>query len=476
MTNHRKTGHSNAPDGCSTGLIAFYRRGDVVHAVPSGAERLAHVVYTHPVSGKTYSGDIFLTDSRQLAGMPTTVDLVAETASNATYQIVAAHLELVDHVRALFARDLRRFVDNDERFGVSPVLTNRVEVVATIEPSVIVRMGNVVVEDGAKQLFHDSCCLDLVLDFATWCATALTPEGYFTPGARCLYCYAKCSNARGFPFVGNLFPQHLVAQIQHAMRIRAERGLPTRCLRLGAKTDAGHPLFREYFAASLEAGIAVGLSVAVPTKYPTFHDPETTKLLIRARAIVMPSFGADELEPGAVSWGMTQEARIEGGIKLQEAGVTTVPFVAVDPSQELGGDAFRPVVGAALRHFDRVQLLPIRLRNKALARQVLGGWDELVLPGPNGEPPRFEAAKNVARIPLVYHPSITALIGDNTGTVRMCAHNSQQSHCGKCFVPGEVGTVTGVAPATVLAPLAKAEITTVPPIISANIRGRGRSS
>ncbi len=313
-----------------------------------------------------------------------------------------------------------------------------------------------VVEDGAKQKFVEDCILDLTLDFSAWCGSCVAPDGSFDPVRRCAYCYAKGNKLR-FPKTRSVDSAMLAAQLKRKIQRRAETGLPTRCLRLGKKTDAGHPIFRSQLVAVLRACAEVDLPVVLPTKYGTF-DAEIAAMMIGARAIFMPSLGADVLEPGALLWGMDQNARIKAGRDYQNAGVTVAPFVLIDPTQPLGGDLFRPVVGAVLRLFDRVQLLPIRLHSKVLARQVLGGWEELVNPGPNGEPPRFEASKNGTRIPLRYHPSITSLIGDNTGPVRMCAHNSMKSHCGACFVPGEVGAVTHT-----VAPLAR----TRPPISDA---------
>lgn len=310
-----------------------------------------------------------------------------------------------------------------------------------------------VVEEGAKQVYHPDCVLDLTLDFAAWCPSCVAPDGTFDARRRCSYCYAK-GNKLHFPRVRSVDPAMLAAQLLRQIRRRNAAGLPTRCLRLGKKMDAGHPIFRSQLVAVLKACAEAGVPPVMPSKYLMF-DPKIAALMIDARAIFMPSLGADSLEPGALLWGMTQEARIEAGLQYQAAGVLTAPFVLLDPTREFGGDLFRPVVGAVLRLFDRVQLLPIRLRNKALARQVLGDWDGLVAPGPNGEPPKFEAARNAARIPVVYHSSIIALIGDNTGAVRMCAHNSMQSHCGACFVPGEAGKVTASKPHDVLAPLVK---------------------
>ena len=301
----------------------------------------------------------------------------------------------------------------------------------------------VTLKSGAKQKYHPGCILDLTIDFAVWCPSCVAPDGSFDPARRCKYCYASGNKMR-YPAVHTVGFFELLAALFRRADWCAQRGLPVRCVRLGKKTDAGHPLYREQLITTLEACACANIPPVVPTKFLEF-DVKIAKLLMKASAVLMPSLGHDDLEPGAVLWGMGNKARIGASRHYQDLGVRVVPFVLVDPTRELGGPVFAPILEEALETFDLVQLAPIRLRSRKLAQRVLGGWEDLVLPGPNGEPARFEVGGNSARISVRYHESILELVGDNNGRVRLCAHNSVESHCGACFVPGESGSVLPTA-------------------------------
>jgi hypothetical protein len=427
-------------------LLGLYSSGqNVVHAIPDGTERVARVLWSDPVTARAYAIDYFLVTSTLSINTNQTIhlgrpknDLVVKRRIGIQISIIAPYSGMKRLLSAAAAEDILSFTDiAPSKVRHIPKQNFSLQTVTAIAPSSLITTRETKIVTDGKQSYVASCLLDLYIDFSPWCVSGMTPDGYFAPWNRCLYCYGA-GNAMHYPLVYSVDAQSTAEQITQAVRARAAVGLPTRVLRIGKKSDGGHPAFREQLLATLEACCRTGMRAILPTKYLE-SDKNVADLMKKSGSILMPSLGHDDLEPGALLHGRTQIVRVDDGVWYQDRGVIVAPFVLVDPTQKTGGLWFEPVVELSRKHFRRIQLLSIRIRNKELATRVLGGWGSLVAPGSCSTPAAFEVAGNLARIPLTYHSSITKLIGNNTGRVRLCAHNSRVSHCGACHLPGQKG-------------------------------------
>ena len=442
-------------------ILGIYSSGlNAIHAIPGGTERVARVNWQNPITKREYAIDYFLVtgvlefrpDKKTYIGR-LGIDKIAERRFGIQFEIIAQYSGLSRVIRSAAVADILSFLGMTPNMVRSlPNQGSSITVVAHVAPALMIIGHEAKIIATGKQNYIDHCLLDLNIDFSPWCISAMTPDGYFAPWLRCLYCYGA-GNAMHFPIIYSGNPLSMVDQIMEAVRVRAANGIPTRVLRVGKKTDGGHPLFRDLLLATLEASCQTGKRAIISTKYLE-PDKDVADLLKRSGSILMPSFGCDDLEPGAVLHGRTQQVRVDDGIWYQNRGVITAPFMLIDPTQQDGGPWFAPAVKLVRKHFRRMQFLSIRIRNKELARQVLGGWRSLVMPNVGGASARFEAARNHARIAVTYHSSITKMVGKNNGRVRMCAHNSAESHCGKCFVPREKSVIVQATPAAANPPAA----------------------
>ncbi len=439
-------------------LSLYSVKPGVVYAEFPGTTHVAHVTWGVPNSEKTSNIDLFLmpdgfdsirpSDFRTLKRAD--VDEATERARGMEFQITEAGRPLSDVIRSVAANDVRthleRKVEHPSLFGpvaahedsVRPSSVSYVESVLPLQPQI---EGTAEIHSEGKQNFLPDCLLDLNLDFAGWCPTGITPEGKLAPWNTCEYCYAGYKH-KGYPSYFDVDGKQLIEQINEARARRAEEGKETRFLRLGKRTEAGYSLFKPQLVKALEACVEAGLSIIFPTKFLEY-DSEISDLLKRTDATLLISLGNDRLEPGAVIHGRTQEVRIFDGLRYGESGVRVVPYVLVDPTVEDGGPWFSDTLKMARKSFGQVQLLPIRIRYRELGEKVLGSWDGVTESGPtlfgNGNGQKYEVAPDHTRLAIGFHRSLSDLISNNSGDVRVCHHNSCGVFCGKCFMTGEKG-------------------------------------
>jgi hypothetical protein len=444
-------------------LLALYSdKPDVVYATPPGTTPLAHVTYLKPkavseywrsavdyflingcISGLIGADPINLTENKVSPEMATT-EIVHGVRFEFTRKARATGLDKVVRLAALqdiFLHTLNK-PEPKIRSPYFTINTNLDEIRSMAKPTYA---GRVKITAEGKQSFYPDCVLDLNADFAGWCSAAITPEGKLAPWDECTYCYAGYKH-HGYPWILRADKKDLVEQIKKLKKERAElkEPLPTRFLRLGKKTEAADDLFIPNLIATFEAALETGLSIVLPTKHLRFYQ-EVADLARRTNSAIMPSIGNDNFERGPCLRGFSNDARLEIATKYLEAGVNAVPYVLVNATRENGGVNFEGNLKKALSKFPRVQILPIRPRHKNTAYQILEGWNDPV--GQLGidlfkvEVGGYSRRKDHTRIAEDIHPSLTKMIGDNSGDVRMCHHNSQKEYCGGCFMKGVCGAI-----------------------------------
>jgi hypothetical protein len=315
------------------------------------------------------------------------------------------------------------------------------------------RLGGYALIDGkfGKQVFLGECLADLNLDFARWCITALTPDFLFAPERECELCYAGYKHT-GYPFYFKATRGHLVRQIKVLRQERAEKGLETRYLRIAKNTEAGHPLFREQLKVALEACLEEGLVAFMPTRFLE-PDEEVARLFRESQSTLLISLDTNSLCSGACLQGRTNDVRLRDGLWYLGQGVNAVPYVNVVATQEMGGPLYEGILKRALVDFPRTQLLPVRIRRKEHAG-IIGGWKNTL--GPRSvnllgeEQGGYDATRDHQRLANWIHPSLSSLIGDNNGNVRMCHHCHGKVWCGKCFLPNERGVIREREPVVIV--------------------------
>jgi hypothetical protein len=443
-------------------LALYSMKQGVVHATPAGTEHMAHVRWRRTSDGNESSIDYFLVNgglnlvpnqTRSINGM--SVDERAEMNYGIGYQVFGNLRHLTEAVRIISSHDVATHVkrisrENNQGHLWTPRKQTtlcdsggQIEYIDRLSAPKLKVRGLAQVQTMGKQDYHGNCVFDLNLDFARWCAAGITPEGFLAPWNDCEYCYSAHTHA-GYPFVDEVDKNDLVEQIERAREVRAGLGKPTRYMRFGKRVEVGARMFREQLIASLEACAESGISCIMPTKFLEF-DKDVAGLLRRTDSTLLVSLGNDELEKGAVLNGRTQDARIADGLRYQGSGVRVVAYPLVDATMEDGGEFFRGSYLKALETFQRVQVLPLRLRHADKAREIMGAWHGLtrershLLDEASGA---YELARDATRIPVIMHSSITDGIGENNDWKRMCADNSCKSYCGKCFMPKEEGIVS----------------------------------
>lgn len=433
-------------------VAAYYsKHPDVMQQWPG--THIAHVTWDNIADerkrNKRESIDYFLTDERLTKDRIIPVssnqaDANTENLFDIHYTISGAYSDQASLVRAIVCADIDDFADvlNMDLRSSSGFLDSRLSFVDEfVSRAKITPVKHAQLAKYGKEDFNDECLFHLNLDFAVWCYSSVTPDLKWAPLEACSYCYASYKH-KSFPNVFNVKADVLEKQILKMRAQRAEAGKPTRYMRLGKRTDAGAPIFREQLLNTLEACERTGISVIMPTKYPNF-DQEIAEAFKRTESVFLLSVDNDELSPGAVRHGFPNARRFEEGLRYLEAGVNAVPYVLVDITQERGGHMFEESFTTAVENFPAVQLLPIRLVKNDLITRILGHKEKILGPKSIGvlgeEMGGYVKMRDNSLLHNFVHTTIAELVGDNDGAVRVCGHTETEVDCGKCFAPGEKG-------------------------------------
>ena len=443
-------------------LALYYDKGNVVYDAPPGTKHLAHVTYLKPKASSEYwrSGiDYFLVENgsnvmglvsnkneplhisnRRVSSKMNEINSRQGVRFNLMGDIKGTELEGVVKLAALKDIYLHTYgaklpmIRSEPSFGYVDQIRSDVQ---------LRRELDIRVDPEGKQSFFPGCALDLNLDFAKWCVAAVTKDFKLAPWNDCLMCYASYKH-EDFPSVAKVDVSALREQIQMGRAIRTEKGLPTRFMRLGKRTEAAADIFRDHLLMTFEACEKEGLSIVLPTKFLRY-DPEIAEGLKRTNSTLLISLGNDKFEMGPAALGFTNNFRFEQGLLYQEAGVRTVPYSLVDAKLEDGGPEYSPNLLRALKAFKQVQILPVRSRHRFTAGQILKGWHSLL--GPLGKDlfghsiGGYENSRDSTKIAHTVHKSLLDRVGNNDGNVRMCHHNSHTTYCGGCFMSGICGVV-----------------------------------
>lgn len=328
---------------------------------------------------------------------------------------------------------------------------SRIEEVDRIIP--ITRIKEVVptrIIDGGKQWFVPECLLSANIDFGKGCQASFIPgenaqllgenliDWYSAPWAECSYpCYATRMH-KPFPKTihkinAKKLEDLLLGEFCPDFGSNEPLGRPVDILRFGKRTEPWNMLFKENFFKTLETMYNTGTRGVIPTKFLPYRK-DVAELLRKTKSVLLYGIGFDELEQGAVMNGCSNIWRLEQLARYSSAKVKAYPYL------HILADAPPTKKDIEILNLGyKTQLLPLRFKTKKKLHEVSGrDWEELKKIGSEtmfqGFPTNsvgHEIKKRWTR--SFVHPDWIKIIGNNSGRIRMCHHNSRKTYCGGCF-------------------------------------------
>jgi hypothetical protein len=316
----------------------------------------------------------------------------------------------------------------------------RIDYVDSIKPRPVIRkVIPKILLVGGKQEYVPSCSLSANLDFSYGCVSGLV-NGFLDVFAECEYCYGIYNHKTFSKYVVNIDKAHLREELQTGTRHVVG---PVKVLRLGKRTEAGSSYTLDSLVLTLETCLETKTRVVMPTKYLVF-DKEVAGLLKRTNSALLYSIGYDALERGACSHGCNNEFRLEQAAMYGQEGVNSVLNLLIDlPHDATQRDI--QVLDYAHRQGLPVQLLPIRIQGKKVAKAVTGlSWNALKESHASQPNLPFASARSLPDGGYESNsgylrakdksPFWSKLFAENTGKIRMCHHDSEDTYCGRCFL------------------------------------------
>jgi len=315
-----------------------------------------------------------------------------------------------------------------------------------------------------KQAFVPSCILEANIDFSKGCIAGWVPQenasfdgktftNYFlAPQMECEYCYALDKHKQ-FPLtLYKIDKKQLIPELLGNCKLEFGKDTlykkPVKILRFGKRTEVGSKFTLDKLATILEACIETKTRTVMPNKFLAYND-EIAKLLKRTNSTLLASIGFDELEPGALAHGCTNEWRLEQAIKFKEAGVNSMFYLLMIAHAPIT-DRDKRVLSLARKYDINTQILPMRFGSKALAEKVTGiDWPWLKrirktesLAFTQDYHGHYELDSRTI-VPLIINQEWLDLLKNSNGKVRMCHHNSQTTWCGGCgYLKNQITTET----------------------------------
>jgi hypothetical protein len=303
--------------------------------------------------------------------------------------------------------------------------------------------------EGGKQDNLPECRLEANKDYFKGCVSGIV-NGFSDRFAECTYCYASRQHLNPQKTKIKIDKQQLKEELLGACYLKGKNNLPhgkpINILRLGKRTEAGSELSLDSLVLTLETCLETGTSVVMPTKYYK-SNKEINRLFKRTKSVVLFSICDDKFERGACSHGCNNEFRLEQVLKCKEQKVPSGVYLSIGLTniyeRELN------VIKFIQDNNLKAQLLPMKLIGKQFAYEFTGKtWNilkrlkQVTLPGTPEENQIGTYYNDSGKlIPQVVHPYWKAIIGDNTGNIRMCHHhidfthpNSDIVYCGGCFL------------------------------------------
>jgi hypothetical protein len=442
-------------------------------SIENSSQRVAHVAYSE--GGKRSVIDIFLLKEERimpeikLSNLEITAKVIERYKCNPKKTTVSTDEETLDNlcnihydfingapqeVKTLAAGDIMMYVEAPAKNPKGKRINHHPEIIPVTEIKKI-NYDRGILTPG-KQEFFGSCILEANIDFSKGCVSGWIPgenasfngnifTGYFlSPWEECSYCYAKPKH-KSFPkTIYNLDTEQLKEELLGKAKLTTGSdeilGRPVKVLRFGKRTETGSKFTREQLIQTLETCAETKTRGVIPTKFLEF-DNEVAQLLKKTKSTVLYSIGEDKAERGPCAYGCTNNWRREQAIKYRQAGVNSVFYLAI-----LGylspGKREKKIFDIAEKHHIPIQLLPMRFLAKETVSDLTDTrWDNLK--GQNGclyNPDAIgfgayeQTGKSKALILKDIDPSLTKLIQDNSGGIRMCHHNSELGWCGSCFL------------------------------------------
>jgi hypothetical protein len=302
-----------------------------------------------------------------------------------------------------------------------------------------------------KGAFSELCLFDTNIDLSASCTANMNPEGYYFPEGDCIYCYASRHHDKPDIKVQRAVTSeildHAYAQYKEEMKGQKWR---QRVIRVGARVESAAKFQEERLNVLLEWCIVNKKTPIIITKYNQYErGSETVKLAKESKAVMMFSIGRDNMEPGPVLSGFTNEFRIEQAIKYFEAGVNArldvltdmhVPFT-LNKEQFLSNEQ-KLAIEAQQKYGVPIQLLAFRAGSDKVARAFFGKsykglkTSEGQLFEKNQEMLEhrvsyaYTNAGNNELVPEIIHPEI--LEGATKGAIGLCAKTGKNEYCSGC--------------------------------------------
>ncbi len=453
-----------------TYLALYNHYTDIWMACPDSlegkADKIGHVRYGW--GGYTRGIDVFKLRSeleipeinlQPTIGLPKGNLTGVDQRQEVHYEILSnSPSEVWDIVRG----DIREFViSKDKNRPANKKIGTNMKRVSVLTPITEIKLINPwkgrILTPG-KHEFVRQCGNYANIDFTKGCVTSLvSSEGhlldlthneargvYVAPWRECDYCYAQNKHKPAlktvYKFDWNWLKEELLGAACLKTGSDEPFGRKVERLRFGKRTEAASSLTLPQFTKTLEICAETGTRGVIPTKFLE-HDPEVAKLLKRTDSVVLYSIGWDEFEKGAVSWGCSNDWRLEQAVKYGEAGVKTAVYLMIaDPVKDPNGRDHK-IINFTERHKENlvgVQLLPMRFKAKVLS-SGMGSihWDDAksdkgLLALVDSHVGAFEVVGGELN-PKEFNPFWLELIGDNKGFYRMCHHTNEHVWCGGCF-------------------------------------------
>jgi hypothetical protein len=334
-----------------------------------------------------------------------------------------------------------------------------------------------------KGYHAEKCSLTLGNDFYLGCFMYMTTDGFFDYDLGCTDCYAGYKNKNDPRMTVFRFDekQHMDKMLSVLEEIRLSKeaafGRPVPrdnkpvILRMGVSTEPNlPPELCEAWGINNQIDIALRTVVyirekangfenferkivpVITTRMPNFSS-ETKDLIRRSGATIMISAGYDSTERGALGLGYGLDRRLELEEDLRSEGIPTAIFAMLDITRHY--DEAHPDAKKVMHWYNknrlngaRVQFLDARIKGGSERALRIGGAErsELVHTGqpdlfdPTAiEKQRYQRTGQNYLAAARMHPSFKELIGNNTGSLRMCyTHPSvdrpHEAECGNCFI------------------------------------------
>jgi hypothetical protein len=321
-----------------------------------------------------------------------------------------------------------------------------------------------------KQEFVRSCALEANIDFGKGCISGWIPgdhasfkgdtfyDYYLDPFGECEYCYAAPKHKTWPKSIFNLDAQRLEEELRGGAHLTYGSdepcGSPVRVLRFGKRTEAASPFTLDPLALTLETCLKTGTRTVLPTKFLEF-DQDMAELLRKTGSQLLFSIGWDEFEPGPCAYGCDNDFRLEQARRFREVGVDSNLYLMIH-AHASPGERETAILEMSKENGIPIQLLPERFNSKDLCIRATGvAWDLLkvqpniplkrskdIIPQQKEVFDGFKKPEEMGTygvqagvlVPEDIHQDWLDIIGDNTGLVRMCHHNTEFTWCGSCFL------------------------------------------